>query len=129
MMAVDVRISDGPLGPHHADAPLPGGGAAVVFEGIVRDTENGGAIEGLHYEAYEPMAQRQIHAIAHDLVQRLGLLRISVEHSRGFVPVGGCSFRLVIIAAHRREAIDAMDQFIDRLKQDVPIWKRAEPAP
>ena len=129
MMTVDVRISDGPLGTHHPDPPIHGGGAVVIFEGIVRPTENAAPIDGLHYETYEPMAQRQMHAIATDLAQRLGLLRLSVEHSRGFVAVGGCSFRLVIVAAHRREALDAMDEFIDRLKQDVPIWKRAEPAP
>ncbi|MCL4743343.1 MAG: molybdenum cofactor biosynthesis protein MoaE [Phycisphaerales bacterium] len=128
-MAVDVRICDGPLGTHHPNAPSVGGGAVIVFEGVVRPTENGHPIAGLHYETYEPMAQRQMHALATDLAQHLGLLRVSVEHSRGFVPVGGCSFRLVIVSPHRREAIEAVDRFIDRLKQDVPIWKRAEPAP
>ncbi|MCW5777050.1 MAG: molybdenum cofactor biosynthesis protein MoaE [Phycisphaeraceae bacterium] len=128
MMTVSVQISDGPLGAYTTEQRPPGFGAAVVFEGIVRPTQHGEPIDGLHYETYEPMAQRQMHAIADDLVQRLGLLRISVEHSRGFVPVGGCSFRLVIMSAHRREAIDAMDEFIDRLKRDVPIWKRAAPA-
>ena len=129
MMSISIQITDGPLAPHTPEPPHPGGGAAVAFEGIVRPTENGATIDGLHYETYEPMAQRQMHSIADDLIQRLGLLRISVEHSRGFVPVGGCSFRLVIVSPHRREALDAMDEFIDRLKRDVPIWKRAAPIP
>ncbi len=126
-MTISVQIADGPLGAHRLEPPLQGSGATVVFEGIVRPTENGLPIDGLHYETYEPMAQRQMHAIAADLVQRFGLLRVSVEHSRGFVPVGERSFRLVILSAHRREALDAMDEFIDRLKRDVPIWKRASP--
>ncbi len=128
-MPISIQITDGPLGARTPEQHLPGCGAAVVFEGIVRPTEHGVTIDGLHYETYEPMAQRQMHTIAADLVQRLGLLRISVEHSRGFVPVGGCSFRLVIVSAHRREALDAMDEFIDRLKRDVPIWKRAALTP
>ncbi|HRQ71987.1 MAG TPA: molybdenum cofactor biosynthesis protein MoaE [Phycisphaerales bacterium] len=129
MMPISIQITDGPLATHTPERPQPEGGAAVVFEGIVRPTENGATIDGLHYETYEPMAQRQMHTIAADLIQRLGLLRVSVEHSRGFVPVGGCSFRLVIVSAHRREALDAMDEFIDRLKRDVPIWKRPAPTP
>jgi molybdopterin synthase catalytic subunit len=42
--------------------------------------------------------------------------------------VGAASFRLLVRAAHRREALDAADAYIERMKRDVPIWKTAVPA-
>jgi molybdopterin synthase catalytic subunit len=41
------------------------------------------------------------------------------------VPVGACSLRLLVAAAHRKPALKAMDEFIDALKRDIPIWKEA----
>ncbi|MCA9292978.1 MAG: molybdenum cofactor biosynthesis protein MoaE [Phycisphaerales bacterium] len=98
-------------------------GAWIVFEGIVRMQEDGLDLCALQYTAYEPMAQRVLTEIAADVLERHGLQRIVVEHARGEAPVGSCSFRLSIASAHRKAAIQAMDQFIDRMKQSVPIWK------
>ena len=97
----------------------------VSFAGVVRPTEEGQAIEGLMYEAYRPMAERQIESIARMLITEHGLLAMRIAHSVGWVRVGECSFRLDVAAAHRQEAITAMGEFINRLKQDVPIWKQA----
>ena len=124
-MSVRIAIVDGPLAPWHGDgAPAGEVGAAVVFEGIVRATGGGRRIEALEYEVYQPMAQRMIESICAALLAHHGLLAISVEHSRGRVAVGERSFRLVIWSKHRKEALAAADEFIDRLKRDVPIWKR-----
>ncbi|GAB4384811.1 MAG: hypothetical protein Kow0022_08560 [Phycisphaerales bacterium] len=122
-----VTITQGPLdGP----APCSGGdvecGAWVVFEGLVRETEDGKRIRALNYTTYEPMAQNMLAEIASAVLDKYHLLRVLVEHSRGQVPVGRCSFRLCIGAPHRKEALAAMDEFIDRMKQDVPIWKSPE---
>lgn len=130
-MSVCVSITDGPLPPASGascDAGPRGTGAAVAFEGIVRPTEAGEPLAALVYEAYEPMASRQLAALAQEMLDRHGLLEIRVEHSRGRVPAGARSFRLTIHARHRREALAAMGEFIDRMKRDVPIWKHAEPA-
>lgn len=131
-----VRITDGPL-PIGTVGQLPGSdvemgmnpgavGATVVFTGIVRREEAGRRIRALKYDVYEPMASRMLHALAAEMVRKHGLLGIDVEHSRGEVPVdegGGCSFRLTVHAAHRKEALAAIDEFTDRMKKDVPIWK------
>ncbi|RMH13098.1 MAG: molybdenum cofactor biosynthesis protein MoaE [Planctomycetota bacterium] len=121
--AIKVRITDGPL----PDAPARNAdgecGAWVVFEGVVRRDEGGRAISALRYTAYEPMATNQLAELAGSILNTHGLVRVEVEHSRGQVPVGACSFRLSIGSAHRKEALAAMDEFIDRMKQDVPIWK------
>ena len=111
--------------PTHRPFGRTTGGAIVSFDGIVRPSENERPIEALDYEAYQPMAEKQLRELAQSIVEENGLLAICVEHSNGRVPVGKCSFRLRIAATHRKEAIRAMDSFIDRLKQDVPIWKKA----
>jgi molybdopterin synthase catalytic subunit len=100
-----------------------GAGAVLCFHGVVRKTEQNRVIDGLDYVAYQPMADRTLQEVATEAIERFGILAVHVEHSRGYVAVGACSFRLIVAAAHRREAIDAMDWFIDRLKQVVPIWK------
>ncbi len=125
-MSVQVRLSNGALS-KVADMPTTqGAGARIVFDGIVRPVEDGAKIEGLDYEAYRPMAEQQLAIIGNDLVEKHGLLSMDIEHSYGFVPNFACSFRLVIDSKHRKEGLKAMDEFIDRLKVDVPIWKRAQ---
>jgi len=122
-----VTIVEGPIVPA-VSAPSAGAGGLLVFEGFVRELEPRegeptARIEALNYQAYEPMAQTMIARVGDELIERHKLLGLTVIHSRGRVPVGGCSIRVVIASRHRKEALAAMDQFIDRLKQDVPIWK------
>ena len=124
-MNVTVKILDGPLPAHPEPWTVPGAGATLCFDGIVRPQENGRAIAGLDYDVYEPMASKMLEQIGAELLTRLGLLALSVEHSRGRVPNGGVSYRLRIASKHRKEGIAALDEFTDRLKKDVPIWKAA----
>ena len=128
-MSVLVRISDGALSSQrlpHVLNPAPTTeqvGATLVFEGIVRANEQGRAIRALSYEAYEPMATNSLTQLANDILSKHALIAITVEHSRGEVLAGERSFRLTVDSAHRKEALAAMDEFIDRMKRDVPIWK------
>lgn len=125
-MSVEVHIIQGPLpAAPAARREHRGHGAAVCFEGIARPTENGRTIKGLDYEAYEPMATNMLRRIGDEMVEKHGLVGLCVEHSTGRVAVGECSFRLRIVSRHRKEALAAMDEFIDLLKRDVPIWKVA----
>ena len=124
-MSIQVEILDGPLPADRGGWRYPGAGAVVCFDGIVRPQEGELEIDGLHYRAYQPMAERELGRLARASVERFGVLAVHVTHSRGFVPAGGCAFRLHVAAAHRKEAIGAMDWFIDQLKRDVPIWKSA----
>lgn len=121
-MSITVNIVDGPLA--RTEVPtIAGAGAVLAFDGIVRPTEDNRQIQAIDYQAYEPMATNELTTLATDVLTRHGLLAISVTHSRGRVPAGTCSFRLIVWSRHRREAIAAIDDFIDRLKRDVPIWK------
>jgi molybdopterin synthase catalytic subunit len=80
---------------------------------------------GPELPVHDPMATRRLTRLTESLLDGHGLIAMRVEHSRGRVPVGRCSLRLQIASRHRKEAIQAMEVFIDRLKQDVPIWKKA----
>ena len=129
-MSVLVHISPGPLSSErllasHSAIAAHAVGATVVFEGIVRANEQGRTIRALSYEAYEPMATNSLTQLANDILSKHTLIAITVEHSRGEVATGQRSFRLAIDSAHRKEALAAMDEFIDRMKRDVPIWKTA----
>jgi len=124
-MKVSVTIQDGPL-PIAEARCVQGAGAVLCFEGVVRPSEADQAISGLRYETYDPMAVRELVRLAELAVEKFDLLRVQVEHSRGFVPNHACSFRLKVASTHRKEALAAMDWFIDRMKQVVPIWKRPE---
>jgi molybdopterin synthase catalytic subunit len=123
-MTIAIAISDGPLAPLPHTSTEPHAGAVVIFEGIVRGLEDGRPLRALDYEAYLPMAEAALRELASEAASTHGLLAVHVQHSHGVVPVGGCSFRLVIQAPHRKEALAAMDEFIDRMKRDAPIWKR-----
>jgi len=126
-MNTKATIVAGALGAAGDWTPASGTGAVVVFEGIVRPTENGQPIAGLEYEVYEPMAGRILEQIAAAVMERHGLLGVRAEHSRGFVRAGERSFRLSIAAVHRAEALAAAAEFIDAMKRDAPIWKRPVP--
>ena len=123
-MSIEIIITDGPLQPTPATWGAEGAGAVVTFDGVVRRAELGRQIDALDYDVYEPMASQQLRRLAQSIADVHGLIAVRVEHSRGRVAVEECSFRLQIASAHRKEAIQAMDVFIDQMKQDVPIWKK-----
>lgn len=122
-MRVSVEIIEGPLAPVKLQVS-EGTGAFVVFEGVVRGEEDGKKLYALDYQVYEPMAAKQLEALAIDIVEQFGVLDVAVWHSRGIVKAGEVSFRLVIEGAHRHESLEAVGEFIERMKRDVPIWKR-----
>lgn len=125
-MSVRVEIQQGPLAPLAPLAPdaLAGAGAVAQFEGVVRPSEERRALAALEYEAYRPMAEEMLQALAEEAMAEFALSAVLVQHSVGSVAVGERSFRLLIAAEHRAPAMRAMASFIDRMKRDVPIWKR-----
>ena len=98
-------------------------GACVEFQGIVRELERGHALAGLHYEAYEAMARHQLARIFGELEGLHPCHAVVFIHRIGWVPVGEASLFIRVLAAHRGEALAFCGSTIDRMKQDVPIWK------
>ena len=100
-------------------------GACVEFLGIVREMERGVALQGLHYEAYESMAVKQLRRIFEELNSAHPCAVVQFIHRLGWVPVGEPSLFIRVLAGHRGEALRFCAEAIDRMKMDVPIWKRA----
>ena len=116
---------DGPL-PPAGPWTVPGCGAALTFDGVVRPLEPDGGeprrLAALLYEAYEPMTTRQLTRLAEVCRHEFGAA-VEVTHSVGVVPVGACSFRLRVATPHRAAALACCGTFVDRMKRDVPLWK------
>lgn len=121
-----IKFTRVPIAPPPASFPTSEIGACLEFSGIVRELENGRKIPGLFYEAYEPMAQAQLDKIFKELSAKHSCDEILFIHRLDFVPVGESSLFIRICAGHRQPALLLMGELIDRLKTDVPIWKRAE---
>jgi molybdopterin synthase catalytic subunit len=98
-------------------------GAVIDFFGVVRTIENDRMIDGIEYEAFEAMAQRQLGLIADDVREKYGLVSVIVRHRIGFVAAGEASLFVRVTARHRRAAFEGSSQIIERLKEAVPIWK------
>lgn len=99
-------------------------GAAVVFDGVVRNQTRGRQVLFLDYETYEPMASRQLELLAREALQRFRVRHISVVHRLGRMEIGESSIVIVVASAHRAEAFDACRWLIDTIKKRVPIWKK-----
>ena len=120
-MRIDILLQREPL-VLKTDVP-PEAGAVVRFEGRVRADENGRPIRALIYEAYQPMAEQQMEKILRALGEQHRCLSVCVRHRVGEIRVGEVAILVEALATHRAEAFALVAGFMDRLKQDVPIWK------
>jgi len=102
----------------------PQDGAAVVFEGIVRDHTRGRRTLYLNYEAYEPMAIKQMRMLADQARSRFAVSGVSIIHRLGRLQIGETSVLIVVASEHRAAAFEACRWLIDTLKKTVPIWKK-----
>ncbi|MCY2956564.1 MAG: molybdenum cofactor biosynthesis protein MoaE [Planctomycetota bacterium] len=115
--AIDPRLIE-------SEARSDADGALVTFAGTTRDHNDGAQVLKLSYEAYPEMAQKVMGAIFEEAVKRFTISRARVVHRLGEVPVGEASVLVVVAAAHRDAAFDACRFLMDRLKNEVPIFKR-----
>lgn len=105
----------------------PGAGAVASFVGTVRNQAGGRAVRRLHYEAYGPMALRQLGHVVAQARQRWPMLQAAaVTHRVGTLEIGDVAVAVAVSTPHRAEAFAACQFIIDTLKQVVPIWKREE---
>ena len=123
-MEIEIQITHAPLAEQLPSPAVPGLGAWVEFRGVVRGEENGQPIAALEYEAYSPMAEREMRRLLGELSAKHPCLSARVIHRVGIVPVGEAAIYAGIASAHRAEGFALLAAFMDRLKQDVPIWKR-----
>lgn len=99
-------------------------GAAVVFEGVVRNNTRGRRTLYLDYESYEAMALKQMEALCGDAKARFAVRAVTLVHRLGRLEIGETSVLIVVASAHRGPAFEACRWIIDTLKKTVPIWKK-----
>jgi molybdopterin synthase catalytic subunit len=99
-------------------------GAVVYFLGIVREQEQGVALEALEYEAFERMAAHQFNLLFDEIEKRWPIESVRLVHRLGVVKVNEPSLWVEVVAPHRGEAFAACQWLIDEMKRVVPIWKK-----
>jgi molybdopterin synthase catalytic subunit/molybdopterin converting factor small subunit len=99
-------------------------GAAVVFEGVVRNQTRGRRTLCLDYSAYEEMAHQQLEKLATEALERFQIRDVAIVHRLGRLEIGDTSVLIAVASAHRGPAFDACRWIIDALKKTVPIWKK-----
>jgi molybdopterin synthase catalytic subunit len=99
-------------------------GAALVFEGVVRNQTRGRKTLYLDYEAYEEMALQQMEGLAEQALKDFKVRDVALVHRLGRLQIGETSVLIVVASAHRAAAFDACRWLIDTLKRTVPIWKK-----
>lgn len=102
----------------------PEDGAVVVFEGVVRNNSQGRATTYLEYECYEEMARVRMEQIGREIAGQFAIGRIGMIHRLGRLEIGEASVAVIATAPHRKPAFDAAFEGINRLKREVPIWKK-----
>jgi len=102
----------------------PEDGAVVVFEGVVRNNSKGRPTTHLEYECYEGMAQEQMARIGREIASQFAVGRMGMIHRLGRLEIGEASVVVVATAPHRKPAFEAALEGINRLKREVPIWKK-----
>jgi MoaE-MoaD fusion protein len=99
-------------------------GAAVIFEGVVRNHSRGRRTLYLDYEAYAEMALKQMEWLAQQALLKFAIRDVAIAHRLGRLQIGETSVAIVVASAHRTAAFEACRWLIDTLKRTVPIWKK-----
>jgi molybdopterin synthase catalytic subunit len=121
-----ILLTDSPLSPSACESFVqsPDAGGTVVFIGTVRNKTGEKPVVRLEFEAYAPMAVREMEKIAAQAIQQFGVRKIAIHHRTGVLDIGDIPVIIAVSAAHRAAAFDACRFCIDTLKQTVPIWKK-----
>jgi molybdopterin synthase catalytic subunit len=102
----------------------PGSGGFCVFEGWVRNENEGRSVERLEYEVYAPLAISEGEKVIAEAMQRFGFLSACCVHRSGLLEIGDCAVWVGVSAPHRDEAFKACRYIIDEIKSRLPIWKK-----
>jgi molybdopterin synthase catalytic subunit len=102
----------------------PTDGAVVTFDGVVRNNFDGRAVRYLEYEAYAEMAEKRIAEIGAEVRRKFSIGEIAIVHRLGHLEIGESSIVIAVAAPHRHAAFAACAYAMDRVKEDVPVWKK-----
>jgi len=102
-------------------------GAVASFIGVVREDpiRNGnGNVSHLEYEAYSNVALKKLEEIRQSMLKHPGIIEVSIHHIIDKLEVGEPSLLVAILGKHRQEVFATLAETVERVKRDVPIWKK-----
>ena len=102
----------------------PTDGAVVTFDGIIRNNFDGRPVRYLEYEAYATMAEKKLAEIGAEVQQKFAVGEIAMLHRIGRLEIGESSIVIAVAAPHRHAAFEACAYAMDRVKAEVPVWKK-----
>ncbi|XP_039252158.2 molybdopterin synthase catalytic subunit-like [Styela clava] len=126
-IVTDILLTKDPLSMNNVISKIshPACGGLSIFVGTTRNHHDGKKVVKLEYECYSKMAKKQIQLICDDTRSKWpDVQNIAVHHRLGHVPVMDMSVIIGISSPHREDAISASKHCIEKLKANVPIWKR-----
>lgn len=121
-----ILVTDNPLNTQEIikSVETPEGGAINVFIGTVRNATKGKEVLKLEFEAYEPMATKELTKIVESAKSQWPLLNVAVHHRTGTMQIGDVPVIIAVSTPHRAAGFEACQFIIDTLKESVPIWKK-----
>jgi molybdopterin synthase catalytic subunit len=102
-------------------------GAIATFVGVVREDpvrESDSKVTHLEYEAYAEVALKRMKEIREAILKRPGIIEVSIHHIIDRLAVGEPSLFVAILGKHRQETFPALSETVERVKKEVPIWKK-----
>lgn len=126
-MRTHYQITESPVDPEALREAIadPACGAVATFIGVTRNSFRGKEVQYLEYEAYAPMAEREMRMIGTEIAGLWpAVAGVAIAHRVGRVEVGEASVVIAVSAPHRREALAACAHGIERLKATLPVWKK-----
>ncbi len=125
-MANRIELTDKPISPEAVTAKVlkDENGGVVTFLGTVRNGFEGKPVRFLEYEAYPEMALKKMEELAEEIRTKWGIDDVAITHRLGHLEIGEVAVVIAVASPHRKEAFEACEYAIDRLKEIVPIWKK-----
>ncbi|MCH6258257.1 molybdenum cofactor biosynthesis protein MoaE [Puniceicoccaceae bacterium K14] len=123
---MSFRITETPIDTDALKSKLehPKSGACLVFEGWVRDHNDGKSVDRLEYSAYKALANKEGQRIIEEAKQKFDIELAFCEHRIGTLEIGDMAVWAGVSSGHRGSSFDACRYIIDEVKARVPIWKK-----
>lgn len=118
------EITDSPIDSHLLNSFIPNAGGIVIFEGRVRNINDGKLVQSLEYQVYPEMAMKLGRQIIEEAFQKFDILQVKCIHREGHLEIGEMAVYIQVSSQHRENAFKACQYIIDRVKFEVPIWKK-----
>ncbi len=123
---IDIILTDQPLSVEacREKVTTPGSGGISLFVGTVRNQTNEKSVLRLEFEAYAPMAIKEMRKIAESVKEKWDAHHVSIHHRIGVLGIGEIAVVIAVSCAHRKAAFAGCQYAIDTIKKTVPIWKK-----